>query len=76
MALLVSLSAPLIITVSLALLGISQHICISSVLRFFVVVYKTPLNLKAHILSDTVIQELCDLVKVIHKEIFVIKAIV
>lgn len=29
-----SLSAPLIITMSLALLGISQHICISSVLRF------------------------------------------
>lgn len=43
---------------------------------FFVVVYKTPLNLKAHILSDIVIQELYDLVKVIHKEIFVIKAIV
>lgn len=71
-----SLSAPLIITVCLTLLGISQRICIFSVLRLFVVVCETLLNLRACILSDIVIQQLNDQVKVIHEETVVIKAIV
>lgn len=76
MALLVSLSAPLIITVCLALLGISQHICISSVLRLFVFVCESLLNLWARILSEIVTQQIYDQVKVIHEETVIIKAIV
>lgn len=69
-------SAPLIITVSLSLLGISQHICISSSVMSFVVACKATLNLTARILSDNVMKELYDQVKGMQKERSVIKYIV
>lgn len=70
-----SLSTPLVITVSLALLGICQHICILSVLAFF------PSSLEPHttrklVFSLMLLDRYADQVKVIHKNLFAMKAIV